>query len=75
MAVGVAGYTAMLCVMALEEQGVKPGDGEILVTGAAGGVGTVSIVLLAKLGYKVAASTGRSGRIRIPEETRRRHNH
>lgn len=63
MAVGVAGYTAMLCVMALEEQGVKPGDGEILVTGAAGGVGTVSIVLLAKLGYKVAASTGR------PEES------
>ena len=59
MAVGVAGFTAMLCVMALEEQGVKPGDGEILVTGAAGGVGTVSIVLLAKLGFKVAASTGR----------------
>jgi acrylyl-CoA reductase (NADPH) len=59
MAVGVAGFTAMLCVMALEEQGVKPGDGEILVTGAAGGVGTVSIVLLAKLGYRVAASTGR----------------
>ena len=59
MAVGVAGFTAMLCVMALEEQGVKPGDGEILVTGAAGGVGTVSIALLAKLGYKVAASTGR----------------
>jgi acrylyl-CoA reductase (NADPH) len=59
MAVGVAGYTAMLCVMALEEQGVKPGDGEILVTGAAGGVGTVSIVLLSKLGFKVAASTGR----------------
>ena len=63
MAVGVAGYTAMLCVMALEEQGVKPGDGEILVTGAAGGVGTVSIALLAKLGFKVAASTGR------PEES------
>jgi acrylyl-CoA reductase (NADPH) len=59
MAVGVAGFTAMLCVMALEEQGVKPGDGEILVTGAAGGVGTVSIVLLAKLGFKIAASTGR----------------
>jgi acrylyl-CoA reductase (NADPH) len=59
MAVGVAGYTAMLCVMALEEQGVKPGDGEILVTGAAGGVGSVSIAILAKLGYKVAASTGR----------------
>ena len=59
MAVGVAGFTAMLCVMALEEQGVKPGDGEILVTGAAGGVGTVSIALLARLGYRVAASTGR----------------
>ena len=63
MAVGVAGFTAMLCVMALEEQGVKPGDDDILVTGAAGGVGTVSIVLLAKLGFKVAASTGR------PEES------
>jgi acrylyl-CoA reductase (NADPH) len=59
MAVGVAGFTAMLCVMALEEQGVKPGDGDILVTGAAGGVGTVSIALLARLGYRVAASTGR----------------
>ncbi len=59
MAVGIAGYTAMLCVMALEEQGVKPGDGEILVTGAAGGVGSISIAILAKLGYKVAVSTGR----------------
>jgi len=59
MAVGVAGFTAMLCVMALEEQGVKPGDGDILVTGAAGGVGTVSIALLHKLGYRVTASTGR----------------
>jgi acrylyl-CoA reductase (NADPH) len=59
MAVGVAGFTAMLCVMALEEQGLKPADGEVLVTGAAGGVGTVSIALLAKLGYRVAASTGR----------------
>jgi acrylyl-CoA reductase (NADPH) len=59
MAMGVAGYTAMLCVMALEEQGLKPAGGEILVTGAAGGVGSVSVALLAKLGYKVAASTGR----------------
>ena len=59
MAVGVAGYTAMLCVMALEEQGVKPSDGDILVTGAAGGVGTTAIVILAKLGYRVVASTGR----------------
>ncbi len=59
MAIGVAGYTAMLCVMALEEQGVKPDQGEIVVTGAAGGVGSVSIVLLASLGYNVVASTGR----------------
>ncbi len=59
MAVGVAGYTSMLCVMALEEQGVRPDQGEVLVTGAAGGVGTVAITLLAKLGYKVAASTRR----------------
>ncbi|MCB1378879.1 MAG: oxidoreductase [Alphaproteobacteria bacterium] len=59
MAVGVAGYTAMLCVMALEEQGVKPSDGDVLVTGAAGGVGTTAIVILAKLGYRVIASTGR----------------
>jgi acrylyl-CoA reductase (NADPH) len=59
MAVGVAGYTAMLCVMALEEQGMKPSDGDILVTGAAGGVGTTAIAILAKLGYRVIASTGR----------------
>lgn len=59
MAIGVAGFTAMLCVMALEEQGVKPEQGEIIVTGAAGGVGTVSIALLSKLGFKVVASTGR----------------
>lgn len=59
MSVGVAGYTAMLCVMALEEQGVKPSDGEVLVTGAAGGVGTTAIVILSKLGYRVIASTGR----------------
>ena len=59
MAIGVAGYTSMLCVMALEEQGVKPDQGEILVTGAAGGVGTVAIALLSKLGYNVVASTGR----------------
>jgi acrylyl-CoA reductase (NADPH) len=60
MAIGVAGYTAMLCVMALEEQGLTPANGEILVTGAAGGVGTVSIALLSKLGFKVVASTGRT---------------
>ncbi len=59
MAAGVAGFTAMLCVMALEEQGVKPSDGDILVTGAAGGVGTTSIAILAKLGYRAIGSTGR----------------
>ncbi|PCJ69359.1 MAG: oxidoreductase [Rhodobiaceae bacterium] len=60
MAIGTAGYTAMLCVLGLERQGVKPSDGDIIVTGAAGGVGSVSIALLAKLGYKVIASTGRA---------------
>ncbi len=59
MAIGTAGYTAMLCVMALERHGVKPEDGEILVTGANGGVGSVAVTLLARLGYKVVASTGR----------------
>jgi acrylyl-CoA reductase (NADPH) len=60
MAIGTAGYTAMLSVMGLQSNGPKPGDGEILVTGAAGGVGSVAISLLAGLGYEVAASTGRS---------------
>lgn len=59
MAIGTAGYTAMLCVLALQDWGVKPDDGPIVVTGAAGGVGTVAIMLLAKLGYNVTASTGR----------------
>jgi len=59
MAIGTAGYTAMLCVLALEDHGVKPDGREILVTGAAGGVGSVAIALLAKLGHKVVASTGR----------------
>jgi acrylyl-CoA reductase (NADPH) len=59
MAVGVAGYTAMLNVMAMEEQGIKPGDGEVLVTGAAGGVGSVTVALLARLGHRVTAVTGR----------------
>ena len=59
MAIGTAGYTAMLCVLALEKHGVKPTDGEVLVTGANGGVGSVAIALLSKLGYTVVASTGR----------------
>ncbi len=59
MAIGTAGYTAMLSVIALEQSGVKPGSGDIVVTGAAGGVGSVAIAILAKLGYRVIASTGR----------------
>jgi acrylyl-CoA reductase (NADPH) len=59
MAIGTAGYTAMLCVIALERHGVRPDSGEVLVTGAAGGVGSVAVAVLAKLGYRVAAMTGR----------------
>lgn len=59
MAIGTAGYTAMLCVLALEQHGVKPQDGEILVTGAAGGVGSVALAVLSKLGYTAVAVTGR----------------
>lgn len=59
MAIGTAGYTAMLCVLALERHGVMPTDGEILVTGAAGGVGSVATAVLAKLGYTVVAVSGR----------------
>jgi acrylyl-CoA reductase (NADPH) len=60
MAIGTAGYTAMLCVLALERHGVKPADGPAIVTGAAGGVGSVAVALLSKLGYHVIASTGRT---------------
>jgi acrylyl-CoA reductase (NADPH) len=59
MAIGTAGYTAMLCVLALEAHGVTPDKGPVLVTGAAGGVGSTAVALLSKLGYTVAASTGR----------------
>ena len=59
MAIGTAGYTAMLCVMALEQQGVSPTQGEVLVTGATGGVGSVAVALLSKLGYQVVAATGK----------------
>jgi acrylyl-CoA reductase (NADPH) len=64
MAIGTAGYTAMLCVLALERHGLKPGDGEVLVTGATGGVGSVAVALLARLGYRVVAATGK-----LSEET------
>nr|WP_325249242.1 acryloyl-CoA reductase [Amylibacter sp.] len=59
MAVGTAGFTAMLAVMALEDHGLKPGNGPVLVTGAAGGVGSVATAILANLGYEVAGVTGR----------------
>lgn len=59
LAIGTAGYTAMLCVMALQKHGLRPSDGEVLVTGAAGGVGSFAITLLSKLGFTVVASTGR----------------
>lgn len=67
MSIGTAGYTAMLCVMALEAHGVQPDAGPVLVTGANGGVGSIAIALLARLGYTVTASTGR------PEEAEHLH--
>lgn len=63
MSIGTAGYTAMLCVLALEDHGVTPDKGPVAVSGAAGGVGSIAVAILAKLGYHVIASTGR------PEET------
>src|SRR5436305_11870982 len=59
MAIGTAGYTAMLSVLALEKQGLTPNSGPVVVTGAAGGVGSVAIAVLSKLGYQIIASTGR----------------
>lgn len=61
MAIGTAGYTAMLCVMALEDQGLSPQRGEVLVTGATGGVGSTAVALLSGLGYTVVAATGKAG--------------
>ncbi len=60
MAIGTAGFTAMQCVVALERHGVLPAAGDVLVTGAAGGVGSIAVAVLAKLGYRVVASTGRA---------------
>ena len=60
MAIGTAGYTAMLCVLALERHGVTPAAGEVLVTGATGGVGSIAVAILAKLGYTVVAATGKT---------------
>lgn len=60
MIIGTAGYTAMLCVLAIQRHGVTPEDGPVLVTGASGGVGSVAVAVLARLGYTVVASTGRA---------------
>lgn len=60
MAIGTAGYTAMLCVLALERHGLQPGDGEVLVTGATGGVGSVAIAVLSRLGHRVVAASGKA---------------
>ena len=60
MAIGTAGYTAMLCIQAFERAGLRPDQGEVLVTGAAGGVGSIAVSLLATMGYRVVASTGRA---------------
>ncbi len=60
MAIGTAGYTAMLCVLALERHGLRPGAGPVLVTGATGGVGSVAVALLARLGHEVVAATGKA---------------
>jgi len=60
MAIGTAGYTAMLCVLALERHGLRPGDGDVLVTGATGGVGSIAIALLGKLGHRVVAASGKA---------------
>ena len=68
MIFGTAGYTSMLCTMAIEESGLVPGDGEVLVTGATGGVGSLAVLLLSRLGYRVVASTGRTSEAGYLEE-------
>ncbi len=75
MAIGTAGYTAMLCVLALEDHGVTPAKGEILVTGATGGVGSVSVALLSKLGYNVVAATGKAAEVRLAHAVGREQHH
>lgn len=67
MAIGTAGYTSMLCVMALQKHGVRPESGEVLVTGASGGVGSIAVAILAQLGYLVVAATGRPQEINYLE--------
>ncbi len=67
MAIGTAGYTAMLAIMALERAGITPARGPVIITGAAGGVGSVAVAILAKLGYAVIASTGRLSEVRLSE--------
>jgi acrylyl-CoA reductase (NADPH) len=68
MAIGTAGYTAALCVMALDREGVRKEKGDVLVTGATGGVGSIAVALLAERGYRVVASTGKSGEVQYLKE-------
>ena len=75
MAIGTAGYTAMLCVLALEAHGITPAEGPVLVTGAAGGVGSVAVSVLAKLGHHVIASTGRASEADFLKQPWRRRDH
>ena len=75
MAIGTAGYTSMLCVMALEKHGIKPAAGEILVTGAAGGVGSVAVAILAKLGFTRRGRHRPAAGGRLPEGAGRRDHH
>ena len=72
MAIGTAGFTAMLCVMTLEEAGVTPDKGPVVVTGATGGVGSITVAILHKLGYQVAAVSGKAGCGRLPAGSGRR---
>ncbi|OJU91727.1 MAG: oxidoreductase, partial [Burkholderiales bacterium 66-5] len=73
MAIGTAGYTAMLCVLALERHGVTPASGPVVVTGAAGGVGSVAVAVLAQLGYEVSAVTGRPEQVDFLKRLGARH--
>lgn len=68
MAIGTAGYTAALCVMALDREGVRKEKGDVLVTGSTGGVGSIAVALLAERGYRVVASTGKSGEVQYLKE-------
>ena len=75
MALGTAGYTAGLAVVRMEHEGLKPGNGPVIVTGATGGVGSIAIDILAGAGYHVVALTGKESADRLPQESRRQRGH